>query len=142
MHGAQRSGNQNGQHRCICNRPPLVYHYGRWSSPPSISPRGFVEDGTLVTFLMGPGGIDTILACRGVLKFAVVFFVRKGVVWIFIAIVFGIVPVVSQAIFRVFHFPTSHLTCRSSVVWTSVVFCVIYRLWMRNVDLALFFPKY
>ena len=140
MHGAQRSGNPNGQYRYVCNRPPLVYHYGRWSAPPSISPRGFVEDSTLVTLLMGPGGIDDprMLWCP---QFAVVF-VRKGVVWVFTAIVFGIVPVVSQAIFRVSHFLTSHLTCRSSVAWTSVVFSVISRLWMRGVDLALFCPKY
>jgi hypothetical protein len=61
-----------------------------------------------------PGGIDTTLACRGALTLLWCFFVRKGVVWVFIVIVFGIVPAVCPAIFRVFLFLISPLTRRSS----------------------------
>jgi len=65
VHSAQCPGHQNGQHRYVCNGLPLVYHYGRWPDPPSISPRGFIEDGTYFKLLVESGGLDTTLACRG-----------------------------------------------------------------------------
>ena len=125
MHGAQCPGHQNGQYRYVCNGCPLVYRHGRWFDQPSISPRGFVEDGTLFKLLMEPGRLYTTSACRGDLNLPV-FFAHKGVIWVFVAIVFGVVPVVSLTVFRVISSSTSHLTRRSSVAWISVVFSSIY----------------
>ena len=140
MHGTQCSGHQNGQYRYVCNRRPLVYHNGRWFDQPSIPPRGLAEDGTLFNLFMEPGGPYTTSACRGDLNLPV-FFARKGVIWVFVAIVFGVVPVVSLTVFRNIPSFTSHLARRSSVAWISVVFYSISCPEIRDVDIAPFFSQ-
>jgi len=68
-----------------------------------------------------------------------VFFVRKGVIWVFIAIVFGIVPVVSPAIYFFSRFSFSHLSFDTQV-FSCLDLSGIFPLSLvvnQNVDLAL-----
>lgn len=96
MHPAQRPGHRNDQHRFICNGLRPAHHDACWPAPPRLPPRGFLGNGTL---LVETGGIDAILACALLLNRPGWLFIRKGIVWVLIAMVAGFIPVVSLVIF-------------------------------------------
>ena len=48
---------------------------------------------------METSGIDSILSYRAALKSRWWFFIRKGVIWLLVAMIAGIIPVVSLALF-------------------------------------------
>jgi hypothetical protein len=96
MHPTQLAGHRNAQHRFVGNGLRTARHDDRWPDPPWLPPRGFLGNGTL---LVETGGIDTILACCATLKSPWRFFIRKGILWMLIAMVAGVLPVVSLAIF-------------------------------------------
>jgi hypothetical protein len=108
MHDAQRRGHKNGYNRFVCNGPRHTHHYARWPAPPWLPSREFFGIGTLH---VETGGIGTIPACCAALKVPWRFFLRKGVIWLLIAMVVGVIPVVSPGIFRTslltFHNPIS-----------------------------------
>ena len=96
MHPAQLPGHRNDQHRFVFNGLRTSRHDDRWPDPPWLPPRGFLGNGTL---LVETGGGDTILACCATLKSRWRFFICKGILWMLIAMIAGILPVVSLAIF-------------------------------------------
>ena len=96
MHASRRPAHQDGQHRYINNGLRLAPHYDRRSAPSWLPPRRFLCNGTLP---VETSGIDSILSYRAALKSIWRLFIRKGVIWLIIAMIAGIVPVVSLAIF-------------------------------------------
>jgi len=92
LRGDQHSGHQSDNGRCLCYGHALAYHHARRLAP-GLSQRRCLSYRTV---LVGPGKIYLIVAFHAmVLLTTSISSFPKGVIWLLIATVAGVLPSVS-----------------------------------------------